>query len=806
MSSDLHVGYEPTTTTPAGAPPEAPAAAPGTTSPAEAYRRTRERTAEVTTVPDPVPDVDPGVTSQESALDLPIRPFPFPPFFLRRSGVYRIDRPIVLPPVPVPIPIPPVPPIPVPDPPFPLPVPLPPVPGPGGQADGHAPAVPDGDGYVDSGSVDGAGPVLPITPLLGTEELRVDVDGVMPTMTVSGTITRLFGGRLTWIARVTRDPATGAYTGPISYRDGTTSLRPQSTVSVQLSGGPFLPLRRRATATFSGGGVTRTLEYVFDRAAFREVAFEYDTVEDATAVTTHDPTSHPNHAPGAPTSTLTLESAYARLGIQVTKTGGDSVIPLGSAGPTWSDLEMHDAMQAHWSRWVDAPQWAVWVLFARLHDRGTGLGGIMFDDIGTAQRQGTAIFSDSFISQPPAGEANPGPWVERMKFWTAMHEIGHAFNLAHSWQKSLGTSWVPLADEPAALSYMNYPFSYPGGLDAFFAAFEYGFSPDELVFLRHAPDRLVRMGAEPWFSNHGFERDAFEGLRAAVTGPLELEVRVHREPRFEFLEPVVVELRLKNVSSTPTVVDANVLQDDGLAVVVAKDGGAARRWLPFARHCTAPAPTVLAPGEAMYSSLFLSAGTGGWLISDPGRYRVYAAVDLGDGSTALSRPLELGVARPATVEAERLAADVFTQDVAHTLAFGGTRQLHRANETLRQVAERLPDSRAAVHAGTALATPLARDGKVLTVRTDGRQATEEVEVVRAAPEAARELLTAALGDVDRAADALGHIAVVEQTAQLADVLASAGDTSGRDDVLDRSADVLTRRGVLPGVVEALRRR
>ena len=139
----------------------------------------------------------------------------------------------------------------------------------------------------------------------------------------------------------------------------------------------------------------------------------------------------------------------------------------------------------------------------------------MFDDIGTAQRQGTAIFSDSFIAQAPAGEANPGPWVERMRFWTAMHEIGHAFNLAHSWQKSLGTAWVPLADEPSALSYMNYPFNYPAGLDAFFAAFEYGFSPDELLFLRHAPERFVKMGAEPWFSNHGFEQ---ETLRPAAGG------------------------------------------------------------------------------------------------------------------------------------------------------------------------------------------------------------------------------------------------------------------------------------------------
>lgn len=670
------------------------------------------------------------------AAGFPDLPIPLPP--LRRSGIYRLGRPVILP------------------------------------------------------------------PLFGTEELRVDVDGVMPTMTVSGTITRLFGGRLTWIARVTKDPATDAWTGPISYRDGTTSLRPQAAVSVKLTGGPFLPVTRKATATFSGGaGSSVTLNYTFEKAAFREVAFEYDTVSDATAVTTHNPTSHPNHPASVPNSTLSLESAYARVGIQVTKTGGDSVIPIDGAGAntTWSDQEMHDAMQAHWSRWTDAPRWAVWVLFARLHDQGKTLGGIMFDDIGTAQRQGTSIFSDSFISQAPAGEANPGPWVERMKFWTAMHEIGHSFNLAHSWQKSLGTSWVPLTDEPSALSYMNYPFFYPGGVDAFFAAFEYGFSPDELLFLRHAPERLMKMGAEPWFSNHGFEKDAFEQLRAAVTGPMELELRVHREPRFEFLEPVVVELRLKNVSSTPTVVDGNALKDDGLAIVVAKDGGDSKRWLPFARYCMAPSPTVLQPGEAMYSSLFLSAGTGGWLISDPGTYTVYAATDTGEGSAALSRPLTIVVDRPSGSEAERLAGDVFTKEVAHTLAFGGSRVLEGANETLQRVAERLPGSRAAVHATALLGAPMAADGKVLTVTAEGE---ETVEVMPGSPGEARELLSAALGDFDMAADSLGHIAVTEQTKRLADVMAVEGATSARADLLRGSADALARRGVLPGVVEALR--
>ena len=83
---------------------------------------------------------------------------------------------------------------------------------------------------------------LPQRYRYGTEELRVDIDGRAPTMTVSGVIPGgLFTKRLTWIARVKRT-ATGTYKGKISYRDGTSSLLPQTQVEVALS-----PLPTRAS-------------------------------------------------------------------------------------------------------------------------------------------------------------------------------------------------------------------------------------------------------------------------------------------------------------------------------------------------------------------------------------------------------------------------------------------------------------------------------------------------------------------------------------------------------------------------------
>ncbi len=64
-------------------------------------------------------------------------------------------------------------------------------------------------------------------------------------------------------------------------------------------------------------------------------------------------------------------------------------------------------MQTYWSRFSASAQWGMWVFFASLHDIGSDLGGVMFDDIGPNHRQGTAIFNDAFISNAPGGTLNP---------------------------------------------------------------------------------------------------------------------------------------------------------------------------------------------------------------------------------------------------------------------------------------------------------------------------------------------------------------------------------------------------------------
>jgi len=87
-------------------------------------------------------------------------------------------------------------------------------------------------------------------------------------------------------------------------------------------------------------------------------------------------------------------------------------------------MELHDAMQVYWSRFSHKTPWSMWVLSTALHESGSALGGIVFEDIGPSRRRAAALFNDSFIKDAPAGDPDPAAWAARSRFWTACHEMG----------------------------------------------------------------------------------------------------------------------------------------------------------------------------------------------------------------------------------------------------------------------------------------------------------------------------------------------------------------------------------------------
>lgn len=714
------------------------------------------------------------------------------------------DGPIPIPPFPQPVPEP-VPKWPFPMP-FPRPIPFPfkfcgPVSGKYHRLLSALPANPGIPGR----------PIFPINMFNLT--IRVDVDRFYPQNRISLEAFRLFPrSNAHAIAEVVSDTCLGInrreIVANITYRDGNNALIPGTMLTFSAKRGAGLNYSAYQI-TFSGGGIAPvTHDLGFTSQYFDPIEFEIDTVDNAGgATTTYDTGSHPNRPASLPAETLSLASVYQRAGFDVSISPNASVIPAADAGGnvTWSDSEMHNAMITYWSRFADKPNWALWVLFARQHDQGRSLGGVMFDDIGQNHRQGTSIFTDSFIQDYPAGDPNPAAWRNRMVFWTAAHEMGHAFNLAHSWQKSLGepwgNPWIPLADELEARSFMNYPYNVSGGQAAFFADFAFRFSDNELIFMRHAPRRFVQMGNEAWFTNHGFE----EGLNVPQSGRYQLKLRPNRDENiYRFLEPVTMELKLTNSSGAPVKLDGGMLSDGKhFSLCVQREGGQAKIWRPMITRCHEGHADNLEHGESIYGAHLISASTSGWLIDEPGFYKLQAAVSMGD-EIVVSNVIRLWVQPPQNVEEGRIAGNYFTEDVGRVLNFAGAPALETATDVLRDLVARCSDNPAVTAATTALCSPELRAYKQLAV-----SGARDMKIVASAgkiAEAAQTLIKSLLSKPAAAAQVMGHIAYFDQLRILAEAMEKEGDKANAVKVMEQTLVVMKKRGILASVIEDTERR
>jgi hypothetical protein len=664
-------------------------------------------------------------------------------------------------------------------------------------------------------------PVPPIDfPLLSLRLLsvtvRVDVDRFFPQHRISIEVSRLFPRATAHaIAEVTSDQCLEfnrrRIVASITYRDGDASLIVGDQVVFEAS-------RTRAIAydqyrlTLSGAGVvTRSYDLEIESQYFDLVEFEVDRVADAGgALTSYDIAAHSNRPANLPAETLSFATVYQRAGFNVSMSPQTSVIPAAGAGAntTWSDSEMHNAMVTYWSRHADRAQWALWVLYARQHDQGRSLGGVMFDDIGPQHRQGTAIFTDSFIQDVPAGDANPTAWRQRMTFWTAIHEMGHAFNLAHAWQKALGVSdgapgdpWIPLANEPESRSFMNYPFRVAGGESVFFSDFRFRFTDDELIFMRHAPRRFVQMGNSDWFVNHGFE--APNSLQRSARW--DLRIRPNRElNRYSFLEPVVMELKLTNTTARAASVDEDLLSDGRhVRVFIQREGALTRQWRPLISRCHRDGAVALEPNASLWGAHPIGISTSGFLIDEPGFYKVQAAVTIGD-EVIVSNVIRLYVASPSSKEESALAPDYFTEDVGRVLAFDGAPALTGAKHILENLVARCPAHPAALHAQVALTAPLLRTYKEL--RVDEAGARPEIRAASSnIDEAAKRQKPALISSADPAADTLGHIRYFGALERLAKAMARDGDDAGAREVMEVSIRKMEQRKVAKAVVNHARR-
>jgi hypothetical protein len=552
-------------------------------------------------------------------------------------------------------------------------------------------------------------------------ELRVDVDRSRPMKRISGDFFQTVGKTVSYYGSFVVDSPAITVT-PTQFlikglgRFTFTAGAPVVQVTI-----PRVTLfQPQAAATLQFFSVTgapgASYHCAFTSTHFRKVRIETDCASDVTTApfSSYNTGSLPS---GGSARNLSVVSAYAEAGIGMAPTGGNNVIDISEAGvgATWSNAELHASMQTHFSLWADLQQWCVWQLVAQQHDLGTSLYGIMFDQEGK-QRQGCAVFH--------AGIGGITAEQLRLQLYTYVHELGHCFNLMHSWQKAYASP--PKPNRPDALSWMAYPWYYPkGGPPAFWSSFDFRFDDEELIHLRHGFRNDVIMGGNDFTVGASLGRDVMADPISDESG-LVLAISTHK-PSFALGEPVVLELKLQATDTRGRRAHTWLHPNYGLVkIVVSKPGGDVVAYEPLIDHLVGDSQTVLGVGDEIADSAYIGYGKGGFYFDQPGQYRVRAAYAAIDGSQVLSDILTIRVRYPVSPEDDKLA-ELFLGDAQGQLLYlkgSDNDRLRAGNDAFDEVLDRFEAHPMAtyarmvkgVNAGRAFKTVNATNGKLVTVR------------------------------------------------------------------------------------------
>ncbi|MCP4010131.1 MAG: hypothetical protein GY726_11530 [Proteobacteria bacterium] len=125
-------------------------------------------------------------------------------------------------------------------------------------------------------------------------------------------------------------------------------------------------------------------------------------------------------------------------------------------------------MEDRWSEFRDIHQWHVYgIIVDRMSGNMSGTGydsglyGVMFDFANWQPgdqylRQGCAIALDALNGRVSGTLYNTAAKRGRFFLETFVHEVGHNFNLPHTWSRQNNA-------DAASNSFMNYPWGYTGG-------------------------------------------------------------------------------------------------------------------------------------------------------------------------------------------------------------------------------------------------------------------------------------------------------------------------------------------------------
>jgi len=577
-------------------------------------------------------------------------------------------------------------------------------------------------------------------------ELRIDED---VSAMISADVFQIGpNGERTWLASVRTVPgeaivaADGSWEIVAQDQDGNLVQGELSASVVGIE--PFtasVTLALAQPATGIAGGITHHFVTTWRSETLRSLGLE---VEFETAIGDEPTYERDNGA------VVTIGSCLAEAGFARHDIGQPSEITSPPPPGKWGTAQLHALMVQHAQDPITKAKEGLHLLRLQASTLN-GLLGIMFDAGGELPRQGSAVFEREIENFYPNDKA-------RKTIQTTVHELGHALNLAHRFEREVGR-----AD---SLSFMNYDSRYLGGNheQEFWRQFDFRFDADELAFLRHGIRPALIPGGHdfhtvPYWSegNGGYVPYMPEEQLTFIT----LEIRGPggtTEPMvFDFLQPVLLEAILTNVSGQTLQLGDFLLDPKSgvLDIVVRRvqgnrGGQPPALWVPLMQRCRAGVaamaavnPALLdtvANGQSMSRNLNLTFGAAGFTFAEPGDYEVQAVISIHNEQDnrnyiVPSNVLHIRIGYPHSRQDEEDALVLLREDVGHYLMLGGSRILDRARSDLEAVLDRRSKGKMLPVDGVCanIVRSMGIDaGRNYLLRKDGRSETSEGSRAKAA--------------------------------------------------------------------------
>jgi len=625
-------------------------------------------------------------------------------------------------------------------------------------------------------------------------ELRIDIDGIQPMKMVSGDFFSITGATTSYFGSFKSDPALitltattiiieaiGKFTWAAAY--------PKIRVTIPRTN-IFQPLAAATLQFFTTLGTAGTSYCcAFNKRNFSTVILEQDREPNVTMFSSYNTGALPS---GGSARILTVPDAYNEAGVDMPLSPATDLVPTTEAGTNskWSNSELHAAMVKHCSIWKELPQWAVWLFHAYQHESGPGLYGIMFDQIGK-QRQGCAVFYIG-IGGTTADKL-------RLQLYTCVHELGHCFNLLHSWQKSLANP--PQPNNPNAKSWMNYPWYYPGGAAAFWSAFPFKFEDPELIHIRHGFRNDVVMGGNNFTVGSALgaiqDPNAFDEPITDNSG-LKLELQ-ENNTNFALGEPVVVELKLSTTDTRGKIVNKLLHPNMGFVqIAIRRPSGQTQTYKPLMENCALPDIVELnAENPAVWESAYIGYGKDGLYFDQPGIYNIKAQYYALDGSAIVSNTLKLIVSVPLN-KADQEMANLMMDDEQGTLLYligSDSDTLKAGNEAFETAIKKYPEHPLTVYAKFVIGYNKGRAFK--TVTEDNR-----IILRKAKPDEAEKLLKPVI-DASASGKGLDNISLNMTMRHLASAQKAAKDNTSAQATMKQMVDIFKAKKLNATIMETI---